>query len=82
MSSATSHHLLSGTDAAEYGLLQFGLHVFRLLKSQAVHSFKRLLPLHGEHNMGLVSMRQRVSGRTENTAGKLFVAEKSASKAG
>lgn len=81
LSAAAPHHLLSGTNAAEYGLLQLGLHIFGLLKGQAVHPFKCLLPLHGEHNMGLVSMRQRMSGQTENKAGKLFAPQHSAGKA-
>ena len=65
LSPAAAHHLLSGPDAAQYGLFQLGLHVFGLFKGQAVHSLERLLPLHGEHNMGLVSIRWRVSERTE-----------------
>ncbi len=43
--SAATDHLLSCSDGAQYGLLQTGLHVLRLLKGQTVYPLQGFLPL-------------------------------------
>ena len=45
LTTAPSHHLLSGSDGAQNSFLQSGLHVQRFLECEAVDAFKGLLPL-------------------------------------
>ena len=45
LTTAPSHHLLSGPDGTQNSFLQAGLHVQRFLECEAVDAFKGLLPL-------------------------------------